>query len=407
MKACNISAFPTHYQGMTSHQLPDWGNLPEGLAGHFMSLLDDPRAARLTCKLWAREAASFRKHVCVSGPGPKGWLSRFHSLESLHWHRPRRDGTTRTAGEGLGRLSMLRVLELSGMCAGVLPKLQIPETLLSLSLEGCRDVIDNDLTSLSRLTQLKTLDLTSCGRITNRGLAHLKTLTGLAFLSIDGTEITDIKELAPLKSLCVLLAFDCRIPDDGLYCDLPNFSSLDTLILNVEVNSGATLRGALERLPALRHLGLSSDPIREEHTEVLQHLPHLTTLWLQHCTDVRVETFARNLPNLSVLGLLDATGLTDAGTAELGRMTRLSSLYISHSPMTDAGLSELRHLTGLKQLDLTACDQITNFGLLALRNFRHLNKFSLWDCANITDDGINMFTILSTFRLAVKYGVTL
>ncbi len=103
---------------------------------------------------------------------------------------------------------------------------------------------------LEGLTKLKSLDLEWCEKITDSGLAHLKGLTKLEKLNLDGTKITD-EGLAHLKGLTKLEwlhLYSTAITDEGLV-HLKRFSKLTHLRLAATTVTHSGVKRFGEALP--------------------------------------------------------------------------------------------------------------------------------------------------------------
>ena len=119
----------------------------------------------------------------------------------------------KTNNDGLAQISKLtnlKSLDLSGckpITGAGLAHLKKLTQLERLNLSHCRGFGDASLEHLSELTQLERLNLLGCDRITDAGLAHLKKLTQLERLDlaicfqIGDAGLKDLSELTNLKSL--------------------------------------------------------------------------------------------------------------------------------------------------------------------------------------------------------------
>lgn len=129
--------------------------------------------------------------------------------------------------------------------------------------------------------------------VTDEGVAHLRTLRRLRFLSLEATQVTDagLARLAEFPSLEVLDLARDPISDAGL------------------VHIGKLVR--------LRGLGLAGTKITDAGLSHLAGLGNLTALHLAH------------------------TGISDAGLAHLHGLGRLQKINISDSRVTDGGVAAL------------------------------------------------------------------
>lgn len=152
-------------------------------------------------------------------------------------------------------------------------------------------------------------------QVTDSTLTHLRHLTALECLHLDGTRITDagLVHLRPLTALRILSLQWTQITGAGL--------------------------AHLRDLIVLRYLSLGGTNINDAE---LIHLPHL--------------------PALDGLDL-ESTKITDAGLVHLRHLTALQSLNLQWTRVTDKGLAHLRHLTALQELYLMDT-KVTQNGLL-------------------------------------------
>eukprot|EP00808_Paulinella_micropora_P022644 g55764.t1 len=246
--------------------------------------------------------------------------NRFRQLRKLDL-----GGTTPVRTSGLSFLSQLSELEelhlprgssdLTGACllfVRGLVKLRI--------LRADLRVTDQQLESLSALTELRTLELSSMQTtaITDTGLAALASLTNLEELRVPEAGRLHGEGLAylwPLARLRKLVLSGCGLTDQGL--------------------------AALPPLGSLRHLDLSNCSGLATDLQVLSGLAGLQELHLRCCAY-----------------------LTDAGLSSLGRPRNLRVLGLRGCRLlTGTGLA---HLRSLAELDLEGCTGLTDEGLSRL-----------------------------------------
>jgi len=86
-----------------------------------------------------------------------------------------------------------------------------------VSLSRC-GIIYDDLESFEAITGLETTGLHQCSGVTDEGLVHLKGLTKLERLYLDGTKVTDagLDHVKGLTSLKMLSLHDTRVTDAGV-----------------------------------------------------------------------------------------------------------------------------------------------------------------------------------------------
>jgi Leucine Rich repeat len=162
-------------------------------------------------------------------------------------------------------------------------------------------------------------------------------------LSHTGVQDTDLLELQGLTDLEVLILFDTKITDAGLY-HLRPFRSLCALDLSDTRVSGEGLVH-LVKMRHLESLKLTGTRITDKS---LAYVQHLHSLWLLD---------------------LGGTRIGDAGLIHLHPLVRLSRLSLCRTQITDGGLSKL---PGLPSLEVIFLDhtKVTAEGATALRTAR-------------------------------------
>lgn len=83
--------------------------------------------------------------------------------------------------------------------------------------------------------------------------------------------------------------------------------------------------------------------------------------------------------------VLAGTGITDAGLAELSRLSELRNLTLQRTNVTDEGVASVARMRNLRQLDLSET-AVTDKGLAKLKGLQ-LRELFLWRL-NITDAGV-------------------
>jgi Leucine Rich repeat len=86
------------------------------------------------------------------------------------------------------------------------------------------------------------------------------------------------------------------------------------------------------------------------------------------------------------VGLAPSSTRTDATTAHIGRLTRLSRLRLDQTSLTDAGLAHIKSLTELVYLDLSGT-AVTDAGLAHLKGLTKL-EFVYFSGTQVTDAGL-------------------
>jgi len=169
----------------------------------------------------------------------------------------------------------------------------------AVALTGSK-VTDAELADLRELEQLQGLDLESCTSITDAGLEHVRRLTRLQVLFLDGTQVTDagltyLQDLKQLEELSL-----GQVSDVGIV-QLKEVRQLRVLHLNgTQISDGGLI--PLRDLPNLETLDLGQTRITDAGLEHLRGLTRLKDLWLYGApvTESGVREVKQALPNLTI-----------------------------------------------------------------------------------------------------------
>jgi Leucine-rich repeat (LRR) protein len=125
-------------------------------------------------------------------------------------------------------------------------------------------------------------------------------------------------------------------------------------------------------------------PMRDDVLASLKTLNEVEQLRL-HQTRIEGESLAP-FRNLRFLDVSHNRFFDDRGLQHVGRMTRLSKLYLRGTSITDEGLRNLAGLTDLTELDLYGTG-ISDAGLAHLKGLSKLRRLNLLG-SNVTDAGL-------------------
>jgi len=260
-----------------------------------------------------------------------------------------------------------------------------PFTVTAVDLNNCAGVTDDDL---RRFAALPLTSLTAHNtKIGDAGLAHLKGITALTWLSLADTRVTNegLKHLAGLK--LTGLTLDGTDVTGGGLAPLAGLTELETLSLNrTKVDSAAVPHLAgLAKLKVLYATGteLSDDGAKQLGAAprncrvVRDNSDRAAALWA-FTVGGKVTIHDGNTPNASVnraadlpagpfvLSKLDFTArgasVNDVGLTKLEGLTALTYLNISGSPVTDAAMVPVGKVRSLVTLDIKNT-AITDAGL--------------------------------------------
>ncbi|MBI3737225.1 redoxin domain-containing protein [Candidatus Sumerlaeota bacterium] len=211
-------------------------------------------------------------------------LTRLTGLRTLNLN------TTKITDAGLAHiepLTSLRVLSLNATQVSDAGLAHLgPLTALVLLDLGQTKVRGPGLAHIADLPQLNTLHLHS-NEIGDEGLAPLKRMRSLRVLVLDGTVITDagMTHLATLTDLERLTLMQTGIGDAGLahLAGLTNLKSLNIRYTKVTDQGLASLAG-MKKMQTLSVGGIAkSSPLTEAGLKVVENMPTLKTLVLDHC----------------------------------------------------------------------------------------------------------------------------
>ena len=187
-----------------------------------------------------------------------------------------------------------------------------------------------------------------------------------------------MKLLANFKKL-EYLAIVCRQVTDAGLVHIKELSELKTLLLNGTSMTDAGLK-QLTRLKKLERLYLTGSAVTEAGLQHIGSLSNLRTLWLERTpvTD-RALSHLKRLTHLEVLVLAD-TKVTDAGLKHIAAFRKLKLLDLSGCRIQGSGLSDLTPLTKLQYLQLTRT-KVRDGALKAFPKLQSLRQIELFQTA--------------------------
>lgn len=238
----------------------------------------------------------------------------------------------------------------------------------SLEALGLSQGVGNE--GLAHLKSLANLHWLSAGNraITDEGLAHLASLTQMESLNLRETQVSDegLVHLKQMKKLKRLTLYETRVTEKGLVHlkDLQYLENLDLLF-------GVTDTGLthLSKLNSLKKITIDGESITEEGLALLSQMKSLEDVYVDN-TD-KMDAIVGQLIRLFHLKALTlGTGLTDAGLTQLKNMPSLQELTVGPSQITGKGIASLAELPSLKvlclhQMKLASADEWASFGKLS------------------------------------------
>ncbi len=259
-------------------------------------------------------------------PGTLGVVNRLTNLESL-------DLTECGIPEGetieFDKLTKLRILAPGELTDAALRSIGKLPHLEELYLGG---PTDKSIAALQDARSLRKLHLDGCWAISDDATKVLKRLTGLRYLTISGSSITDagLRNLASLSELEELVLTGNRITSEGVsaLAKLPHLRKLDIsgTVSGSALDDRAGL--ALRRLTGLESLNLSGTKIADQGVADLRELHDLRVLDLSN-TKVTDRCIAYLLDMKSLREVhLNMTGVTADGAARLQGLPQLQALKV-------------------------------------------------------------------------------
>uniref|UniRef100_A0A1E1W7Q5 F-box domain-containing protein n=2 Tax=Pectinophora gossypiella TaxID=13191 RepID=A0A1E1W7Q5_PECGO len=285
----------------------------------------------------------------------------------------------------------------------------------TLKVHSCDQLTNTGFISMtSHQVTLKVLDIGLCTRVTDQTLVYIcKDLVNLEHLNIQRCRaVTDlgVAELHKLKKLKSLNISECElITKDGLekgVCSEVNevMEELDIHSLNLDQTALVMIS---EKLPKLRSLDVSFcfNAVTDTSIQVVfKNQVFLHTLKMSHCDKVsdagltgmgKVETEgddegpimstyddAEPHPRIYLGSRAEEEIVRDA------RRKRDVMRMCEKLTMDNFTGYSLARMKGLRELDVSSCNKITDVSLTYAFNFKELVNLNLSRCQQITHEGI-------------------
>jgi|GEM_PF-3595181 Leucine-rich repeat (LRR) protein len=223
------------------------------------------------------------------------------------------------------------------------------KTLRSLTLRGAFTA--SGLEHLSGLPELESLDMADPYGRRNIDPAAMRTLTSLSRLSsldLSGNQIgdTDLQMLEKLTNLKSLKVVGCPVTDRAiqrLKKSLPDceITHSNDPLLNALLNHNGDLPAAVEAAAT------NAERDKDNEGKIVRVEFRLVRISDKGLAELK------KLNELQSLHFVYCRSFTDEGMRNLGQMTKLKSLTISHASIGSRGVSRIAALVGLEKLDLS------------------------------------------------------
>lgn len=297
--------------------------------------------------------------------------------------------------------TQLRVLDFSRTLINDLAVSSLAEIkglqLWELYLTGCTQISDSAVVSVcEHQSMLTVLDVGDCASVSDKGV------TAIA---------------ACLLGLKKLVLVNCQVTELSI-CKLRGLQQLEHLDLNASymvTSNGLRLGLCAESLRHLTYLNLGHcSSVHDAFVvEASEHLLQLTFLDLSSCkvTNIGLLAISKHLVNLEYLSLSWCKDITDSGLLGIQETTNhrlntkkhteehgpsLTSRQSSTKSACDSLSNEVQqlqmeeffpisHLKKLQQLNLNACDKLTNASIVPVMNFPMMKTLHLSWIPEVTD----------------------
>lgn len=204
--------------------------------------------------------------------------------------------------------------------------------LTHLDLSNCRQLTDNALLWMGKLPKLASLNLLRCSRITDAGVAYLedlcdslKTLNLSSCREISDEGLRSIGKLTKLETLS--LWYCCKITDKGLHylSNMEDIVSIDLANCKELTDDGLEIFKYFWRLTSL-DLGNCSKLTDDGMAKLSKHLPHLSTLNIAECEKITDEGLRhlKSMPSLRSINAWYCSRITTEGVVDVMRNGRIS-----------------------------------------------------------------------------------
>jgi len=229
--------------------------------------------------------------------------------------------------------------------------------LRELGIAYCSHVKDEHLRCMADMKTLQILVLASCKRLTGQTLKILAPISSLLKLSFTNFHWLNQREydyehsIPQIKSLQELY-LDCTTVDDRFCESAQHLVALKTISLIWTDVTDAGL-ASLARIKSLRRINLSECTITDCGIRSISSLP-LVRLSLRRCsiTDDALALIG-GMNSLYFLDISYCFCVTDAGVAELRRLTSLRCLMVAYCNITDQCVDSILEIPSLKELDIS------------------------------------------------------
>lgn len=252
------------------------------------------------------------------------------------------------------------------------------EQLSTLDLSYCQSLQDAYMISLQNLRTLKSVNLNRCDNLTGDCLQNLSSsVSTLLYLNCSGLKSVKDEQLSILSLMKNLESLDLSlnpsITGTGLQYIEP-LTKLTSLNLsgNFLLEDHAVIH--LSNLKGLRELSLNGcAKLSSKALDYIQSLTSLKILKLSEVENLNDKDLEKLLPlrnNLEYLDLSNCEKLSSEAGKSIAKLDKLKHLSIAYCyGITDTVLDTFKELKNLKTLDISGC-RISNDAIIKLKKIR-------------------------------------
>jgi hypothetical protein len=258
---------------------------------------------------------------------------------------------------------------------------------------------DTGMAQLARLEGLFALNVDSDRlAITGAGLAPLASLPHLEWLAFDARD-ESMPHIAALPYLRFLMCQDTTAGDDG-FVALSRSRSIEHIWGRRCHNLQRRGFMALADMPALRYLSVSCKNVDDVGLSALPRFPALKELMPMDVPDEGYRHVGR-CQQLESLVLMYCRETTDAATAHITKLSRLTKYFASYNRITDRTPEILSGMPSLEEITFDSCAGLTNAGIAALARLPRLRELRVESMPRVTGDVVASFPA----HVRVRYGL--
>eukprot|EP00210_Caulerpa_lentillifera_P002281 g2191.t1 len=256
---------------------------------------------------------------------------------------------------------------------------------------------DTSLVYLVNIGSLEELNLGGHGHITDDGVESLSRLSDLVSLDISVPNQGQNSEAAGVLTQ--------ELTDRGLV-HLLRLGKLRSLSVAFSKVSNRLICLIMQRFNLLQHLSIAHCPLVNDTALFnLDRCPHLTSLDVSQCrqiSDLGLFGISKVAPQLRILNLSGCYRLvTDLGVRQLAQLKLLNWLSLAYcEQVSDYGVIDLISGTSdLKTLSLRGCFQISDQAVNSISfHLAHLQDLDLGYCYRVSDAAIDGIKSMKSLR---------